>query len=85
MSIEHIIRFTNCAVRKFDSDYSNLLSRNEVNMQRLKPVEQRGQYIKDLSSYSSMIEKVVEDFKKIGFELLCQAKIYNLKLMDDFK
>jgi hypothetical protein len=43
-----MIRFTNAAIKKFDTDYSNLLTRNETNISRLAPKQQRYQYIQDL-------------------------------------
>ena len=85
ISIDHMIRFTNAAIRKFDVDYSNLLTRNETNISRLKPKQQRYQYIQDLTWYSSMVKKVIDDLKYNGLKLFVETKIYNLKLMKNFK
>lgn len=84
-SIEHMIRFTNAAIKKFDTDYSNLLTRNETNISRLAPKQQRYQYIQDLRWYTAMVKKVIDDLKGNGLRLFIQTKIYNLKLMESFK
>lgn len=85
MSAEHMISFTNAAMRKFDTDFTNLLARNEANMIRLSPWQQRYQYTQDLKWYSGIVLVVISDLKNEGIKLLTQAKIYNLKLMQDYK
>jgi len=45
MSAEHIIAFTNAAIKKFDTDFSNLLSRCEANKkEKINPRQQRFEY-----------------------------------------
>lgn len=85
MSAEHMISFTNAAMRKFDTDFTNLLARNEANMIRLSPWQQRYQYTQDLKWYSGIVLVVISDLKNNGLKLLAEAKVYNLKLMKDYK
>lgn len=45
MSVEHIIAFTNAAIKKFDTDFTNLLARNEAKTIKIKPRQQRLEYV----------------------------------------
>jgi len=84
-SAEHIIGFTNAAIRKFDTDFANLISRNESKVLKYKPRQQRSEYIWDLKWYSGIVLVVISDLKNNGLQLLAEAKVYNLKLMKDYK
>jgi len=86
MSAEHIIAFTNAAIKKFDTDFSNLLSRCEANKkEKINPRQQRFEYDWDLKWYSGMVLAVIKDLKTTGLKLLIQARQYNRKLMKDYK
>jgi hypothetical protein len=89
LGIEYIIRWANSSMQQFRDDYEKLIRKNElmVNISLSKTIPtktQRNDYANNLKWFIQMVEKVLSNLKRENIKSIFQAKVYNLKLMNDF-
>lgn len=89
IGIEYVIRWANSTIAQFREDYQRLLRKNEfmitVSLTKTIPSKtQRADYVRNLRGFISMMDKFINNLKNENIKSILQAKIYNLKLMDNF-
>lgn len=83
--VDYLVRDANSNIQQFRYDYERLLEKNErlADEKKMLPPDQRAAYIHNFKGFIKMIQEFVDGLKKDSAQSIAQAKVYNLKLMQN--